>query len=115
MYCTVHTQKIQKKELGCILIIVPAAVVNQWVEEFHYWYSPARVEICHGNKKEKALKKAKRKECDVIISTYDTLRIFKESFDSVKWEAAIFDEAHQLKNYKGKKQECVKSLNIHPK
>lgn len=85
------------------LILAPASLINQWVEELHYkFYIPAVP-----YKKNTPLE-----HCDVVVLSMDTAKksphrelIFAQDYDMI-----IIDEAHKLKNHKTKIYEFVQSL-----
>lgn len=85
------------------LILAPASLINQWVEELHYkFYIPA---VAY--KKNTPLE-----HCEVVVLSMDTAKksphrelIFAQDYDMI-----IIDEAHKLKNHKTKIYEFVQSL-----
>lgn len=85
------------------LILVPASLINQWVEELNYkFYIPA---IAYK-------KNTQIEQYDVIVMSMDTAkksphreRIYAQDFDMI-----IIDEAHKLKNHKTQIYEFVQSL-----
>lgn len=85
------------------LILVPASLVNQWVEELNgKFHIPA---IAY--RKNYALE-----SCDVVVMSIDMAKrsphkekIYEESYDLM-----IIDEAHKLKNHRTKNYEFVQNL-----
>lgn len=109
---------------GPILIVCPATVMRQWVNEFHTWWPPMRVAILHSSgsgmmdlSKEEALERLNIKSENskssrmatkiververlghVLITTYAGLRIYRNQLLPVKWSYTILDEGHKIRN-----------------
>jgi len=89
----------QKK--GPVLIICPASVLQNWENEFSNWAN-FRVSIYHGPNRDLILDKAGAQELEVMITSFDSFRIYGETLSEVAWHIVIVDEAHRLKNEKSK-------------
>jgi DNA excision repair protein ERCC-6 len=109
---------------GPVLVVCPATVMRQWVNEFHTWWPPMRVAILHSSGsgmmdlgKEEALERRSAKNGDskssrmatkiidrvvnlghVLVTTYAGLRIYQKQLVPVKWSYAILDEGHKIRN-----------------
>ena len=108
---------------GPVLVVCPATVMRQWVNEFHTWWPPMRVAILHSSGsgmmdlgREEALERRSKKEDTksqrkaagivdrvvnlghVLVTTYAGLRIYREQLIPVKWSYAILDEGHKIRN-----------------
>ena len=109
---------------GPVLVVCPATVMRQWVNEFHTWWPPMRVAILHSSgsgmmdlKREEALERRSPKSEDskssrmasrivdrvkslghVLVTTYAGLRIYRKQLIPVKWSYAILDEGHKIRN-----------------
>ena len=109
---------------GPVLVVCPATVMRQWVNEFHTWWPPMRVAILHSSgsgmvdlTREEALEHRKSKSEDtksqrmaakivdrvtrlghVLVTTYAGLRIYRRQLIPVKWSYAILDEGHKIRN-----------------
>ncbi|KTW30795.1 hypothetical protein T552_00507 [Pneumocystis carinii B80] len=105
-----------------ILIVCPATIMRQWVNEFHQWWPPFRVIILHAtgsglaNVKHELNKNYKSSESinsnlllkknifqimilgHVLIITYSGLRIYKEYLLPNKWAYCVLDEGHKIRN-----------------
>ena len=85
------------------LILAPASLINQWVEELNYkFYIPAVP----------YKKNTPIEHCDVVVMSMDTAKksphrelIYAQDYDMI-----IIDEAHKLKNHKTQIYEFVQSL-----
>ena len=85
------------------LILIPASLVNQWVEELNYkFYIPA---IPYK-------KNTPIEYYDVVVMSMDTAKKspHKENIYDQDYDMIIIDEAHKLKNHKTKIYEFVQSL-----
>lgn len=85
------------------LLLVPASLVNQWVQELNdKFYIPA---VAHR-------KNYSWEQCDIIISSIDTAKRspHRETILDLEYDFILIDEAHKLKNHKTKNYEFVRSL-----
>lgn len=109
---------------GPVLVVCPATVMRQWVNEFHTWWPPMRVAILHSSgsgmmdlSREEALERRSVKSDDsksvrmatkivnrvvslghVLITTYAGLRIYRKQLIPVNWSYTILDEGHKIRN-----------------
>jgi SNF2 family DNA or RNA helicase len=90
------------------IIVTPASLVYNWQREFEKWYPKARVTVASGNK-------AKRRSLynlhnnvplSVLIVSKDTLKLDINDLQH-KFDVAIVDEAHFLRNYKTAQSKAV--------
>ncbi|KAF8453589.1 SNF2 family N-terminal domain-containing protein [Terfezia claveryi] len=111
-----------------VLIVAPATVLKQWVNEFHKWWPPLRVPILHSsgsgmlnvndeedieNKlehgKELAVNNrhgpaAERlvnrvsEKGHVLVTTYAGLQTYGSLLLEMEWSYAILDEGHKIRN-----------------
>ncbi len=117
-----------KKLTKPIIVVAPATVLCQWVNEFHRWWPPLRVSILHSsgsgmlnmgnegrmeeveeiygrsNSKPKS-SKAARKIVDrvvqhghVLVTTYAGLQTYADVLIPVDWDYAVLDEGHKIRN-----------------
>ncbi|KAL4804008.1 SNF2 family N-terminal domain-containing protein [Aspergillus unguis] len=117
-----------KKLTKPIVVVCPATVMKQWVNEFHRWWPPFRVSILHTSgsgmvniksesNREDALMsgygsggsssglKAARKvvkrvveEGHVLVTTYSGLQSYASLLIPVEWGGAVLDEGHKIRN-----------------
>lgn len=119
-----------RKLNGPVIVVCPATVMKQWVNEFHRWWPPLRVSILHtsgsgmlnvrsedryeydlernnlptGFKKTKNHKTAQRivnkvaKDGHVLVTTYSGLQTYADLLLPMKWEYAVLDEGHKIRN-----------------
>lgn len=111
-----------------VIVVAPATVLRQWVNEFHRWWPPFRVSILHSSgsgmlnvrdegeiedhvyewdKKQspsKSSKAAKRivdrvvKHGHVLVTTYAGLQTYGDVLIPVDWGYAVLDEGHKIRN-----------------
>ena len=87
------------------LIVCPATVLGQWVSELHVWHPPLRVVLCHtsaadardGGTRAAAVASVLRRG-DIVVTTYETLRRHRALLLPHRWEYAILDEGHRIRN-----------------
>ncbi|KAI1180263.1 SNF2 family N-terminal domain-containing protein [Nemania sp. FL0916] len=111
-----------------VLVVAPATVLQQWVNEFHRWWPPLRVSMLHSSgsgmfnmSRENAIededrnwdsrdgpqvvnKAAKRiidrvaKHGHVLVTTYASVQIYGDILATMDWEYAVLDEGHKIRN-----------------
>ena len=132
-----HSGKLDKP----VLIVCPATVMQQWVNEFHSWWPALRVSILHSSgagmlnvKKEasyddgysrgakpatKAQKAVKGivnrvlQKGHVLVTTYQGLDTYSKLLIDVHWGYAVLDEGHKIKNPNANVTYACKSLTTH--
>ncbi|XXH04832.1 hypothetical protein Hte_011254 [Hypoxylon texense] len=121
---TLHYSKLLDKP---VVIVAPATVLKQWVNEFHRWWPPLRVSILHssgsgmlsvrdegriedreemwdergGRKTNKAAKKIVDrvlKHGHVLVTTYAGLQTYGHILTPIEWGYAVLDEGHKIRN-----------------
>ncbi|KAI4901921.1 hypothetical protein NFI96_015035, partial [Prochilodus magdalenae] len=91
------------------LIVAPLSVLYNWKDELDTW-GHFRTVIVHGVRKEEELVRVNRGRCEIALTTFETLRLCLDQFNSIDWAAVIVDEAHKLKNYKSQITQAMKEL-----
>ncbi|KAH7321669.1 putative DNA repair and recombination protein RAD26 [Rhexocercosporidium sp. MPI-PUGE-AT-0058] len=117
-----------KKLTKPIIVVAPATVLRQWVNEFHRWWPPLRVSILHssgsgmmnvsnesryeeieeiysrGGSKSKSSKAAKKvvdrvvQHGHVLVTTYAGLQTYADVLIPVDWDYVVLDEGHKIRN-----------------
>lgn len=88
------------------LIVCPATTLSIWVEELNRWHAPIRAYVLHSSGSAKSVAQWSTgkivlkalQEGDVIITTYQGLRLQRSMLLPHKWGYVILDEGHKLKN-----------------
>jgi SNF2 family DNA or RNA helicase len=88
---------------GCILLVLPGAVTQQWYAELDRWGFFAVAKLFHGKAEayERALEDVEMGRAEVAICSYDFLRTHAEceKWGKIKsWRLVVFDEVHAVKN-----------------
>lgn len=115
---------------GPFLVVAPLSTIPHWTREFASW-TDLNCIFYHGNQASRDVIREyewsykdpedPEKEVkglykfDVLITTYEMAIVGIEHLSSVGWRAAIFDEAHRLKNTASKATETLKDLRIEHK
>lgn len=110
-----------------VIVVAPATVLRQWVNEFHRWWPPLRVSILHSSGsgmfnegredriedddlsdrpgESKTSSKAARRIVDrvvkhghVLVTTYAGLQTYGDILIPVDWGYAVLDEGHKIRN-----------------
>ncbi|XP_069084009.1 DNA excision repair protein ERCC-6-like 2 isoform X2 [Pleurodeles waltl] len=92
------------------LIVAPLSVLYNWKDELDTW-GYFRVITLHGNKKDTSLNRVKQGKSEIVLTTYETLRLCLDELNSIEWSAVIVDEAHRIKNPKAQVTQSMKDLN----
>lgn len=104
-------RKMRKQNLWYprILIICPGSLMANWQDELARW-GWWHVQLFHGSPqaRETALAQAKSGMLEVMITTYNTYRIYKDHINMVAWDCVIADECHIIKE---RKSEITKAMN----
>jgi DNA excision repair protein ERCC-6 len=114
-----------KKLTGPIIVVTPATVMKQWVNEFHTWWPAFRVSVLHTSgsgmvkrsrgdvsdsddagfrptvhSQPEARRIVRRvvEEGHVLITTYTGLRTYGKLLIPVDWGFAVLDEGHKIRN-----------------
>ncbi|KAL9529993.1 DNA repair protein [Sphaerulina musiva] len=111
-----------------IIVLCPATLLKQWVDEFHRWWPPLRVTILHSSgsgmldvkreaRFEDDLDDDRRKKSrgrpnpsvrnvidrvvqdgHVLVTTYAGLVNYADQLLPVNWEYCVLDEGHKIRN-----------------
>eukprot|EP00924_Labyrinthula_sp_SR-Ha-C_P014559 augustus_masked-scaffold_34-processed-gene-1.0-mRNA-1 protein AED:0.11 eAED:0.12 QI:0/-1/0/1/-1/1/1/0/860 len=108
-------RKLLSKRNGlCTLIIVPTTVLANWKEELRKWAPILRIFIIHHTAQTKPNKvfKKLRKDGDIILTTYGTLRttLREKYIQHMQFDYIFFDEGHKLKNQNTELCQIVQTL-----
>ncbi|CAI5447480.1 unnamed protein product [Caenorhabditis angaria] len=106
--------------LGRSLIICPASVMKQWIDELNKWFPKCRVFVLHAtsstgqNSQELFEKLANRKKeypfgC-VVISTYSMYVKNCAVLNKIVWHTVFLDEGHKIKNNQTKNCIAIKKI-----
>ncbi|KAH7308175.1 transcription-coupled repair protein CSB/RAD26 [Stachybotrys elegans] len=128
-----HSNKLKRP----VIIVAPATLLRQWVSEFHRWWPPLRVSILHSSgsgmmnprfeddydveryrpvarKSQKAARKIVEgviKNGHVLVTTYSGLQTYADLLIPVRWDYAVLDEGHKIRNPNAEITVTCKELN----
>lgn len=105
-------EELEAPKWSPILIIVPASVVENWLNEFHTWGHFAAVKFS-GASRERAFDQIENGQADILIcckSVFNQLDDFKRIKEYKKWKLIVVDEYHQYKNFRTISYKGLKSL-----
>ncbi len=102
-----HFEREGESELASVLIVLPPSLVFNWQEEFARFAPSLKVAEC--------LRKSAWPEAmasaQIILTTYDRVRLDMAGFDSHRFEIVVFDEAHNLKNVSAARTKAAAHIN----
>ena len=105
------------------LVVVPLSTVEHWRREFQGWTDMV---CCVYHDRQRVWRDVMREyewyfadkphtadylKFDVLVTTYDTLIGDFDIIGQIPWRVAVVDEAHRLRNVKGKLLECMKEIS----
>ena len=97
------------------LVVCPASLVYNWAAEFAKFAPSLAVTVVAGTKAQrKALLTGLRggeARPDVLVTSYDLLRLDREDYGGMAFEAMAIDEAQVIKNHTTKVAKAVKSID----
>ncbi len=96
---------------GASLIVAPASVVHNWRKELARFAPTLNCVMLNdsGVKRDEIINSAK--EYDVVVSTYGLLNNISELLKEKKWNIAVLDEAHNIKNRDTKSSKAAMQMN----
>ena len=106
--------KFERNVSGPHLIIVPKAVLSNWLREIARWAPGLKVIHVHGDKDERAeqIRTGMRAGTfDVCVTTFEVLSIERAAFRKFQWRYLMVDEAHRLKNEQSVTAKLMRELD----
>lgn len=117
-----HLYRVEKIR-GPFLVVVPLSTVEHWRREFEGWTDMV---CCVYHDRQRVWRDVLREyewyyedrphnadylKFDVLVTTYDTLIGDFDVINNVPFRVTVVDEAHRLRNQKGKLLECMKEIS----
>ncbi len=93
---------------GPALVVCPASVLPNWVNELYKFAPSLQVKQIAGSKRHDMLKAAG--PFDVVLITYGILQSEDELLSLIPWNTVVLDEAHTIKNYQTKTSKAAMAL-----
>ncbi|WP_368042427.1 DEAD/DEAH box helicase [Gordonibacter massiliensis (ex Traore et al. 2017)] len=113
----------EAREAGPSLIVCPASLVYNWKAEFERFAPELDVRAVAGTKRERTLARDEAcgdaahgrgttggKPCDVLVTSYDLLRIDADDYARRSFFCCVLDEAQYVKNHATKTARGVKRV-----
>lgn len=100
----------EENELGTSLIVCPASLVYNWLEEFNRYAPQLKAEVIVGTQKERALKIADADKYDVLITSYDLLKRDIAEYEGLTFNYQFIDEAQFIKTHTTAAAKSVKTI-----
>lgn len=94
---------IQHKSLFPALIICPASLKYNWLNEINNWLDGVTVEVLNG--------KSTYTNADITIINYDILKKHKDYLVGRNYKVMVADESHYVKNYKSIRTKTTKEIS----
>ncbi|KAI9983827.1 hypothetical protein PInf_007902 [Phytophthora infestans] len=103
-------------EVAPIFIVMPASLLQNWEQELHTWMSCTTI-ILRGKPSDRdaMIDQIARGEYEIVICSYDILKMYLSRLHKIPWEAVILDEMHCLKNPEAKLTKAVKAITCRKK
>jgi len=100
----------KKEEAGKLyaIVVAPASVIFNWVSEVNRFTPNLRVLAWWGPERKRAWEE--RGKCDILLTSYATLVRDITLLEEERFDYAVFDEAHQLKNPWAKRVRAARRL-----
>ena len=93
--------KSARGDNGPHLVVVPMATLGNWMREFKRWCPTFKALKLYGAKaarRELAQNVMLNGDHNVVVTTYETVKLERASLRKMRWSYIAVDEAHRLKN-----------------
>ena len=91
------------------LVIAPRSVLQNWKAEAKTFVPDFKVEIHHGT--DRAEKRDELPDCDILLTTYATMRNDIDLLSKIEFDYAILDESHTVRNPESKTFRALRKVN----
>ena len=106
---------------GPFLIVAPKSTIPHWVREIEDWTNMVPIEYTGDKDARTKMReheffvdfhaRSKFAKFNVIVTTYDILQIDNDHLKHLPWRFVCADEAHRLKDSKGKTRGLIDELD----
>lgn len=109
----VAISQLQKKSLGCALIVCPTSLLYNWKEEFSKFNPKLKVMVVDGvpSNRKKLIEKVDN--YDAVITSYTLLQKDIDVYQQTNFAIVILDEAQHIKNRGTRNAKSVKLVRAH--
>lgn len=107
------------------LIVCPATLTQQWVQEFHAWWPPLRIINLHASSGKHRTQKGSRMRGyaeqffgqkgapgTIFIASYEGIASYGASFARLNWRCVVLDEGHKISNPDTKVSQAAKQFLV---
>ncbi|MGB0418403.1 MAG: DEAD/DEAH box helicase [Opitutales bacterium] len=102
-----ESQPSELSASASVLIVVPPSLVFNWMDEFERFLPSVKIVDCLSQK----AWDAGLHQAQVLLTTYDRVRIDADSMRAHAFDIVVFDEAHNLKNVSTARTKAAAKLN----
>lgn len=92
------------------LIVTPTSLIYNWYNEFNKFAPSMKIGIIYGKKENRKKIIKDYEKYDVILTTYNTLRLDIEEYKDITFDYYIIDEAQNIKNHNSKNAKSIKKI-----
>lgn len=92
------------------LVVAPASLMYNWLNEFHKFAPEVRVVINDGSKVDRTPTLRNTEQIDVVITSYPLLRRDVQDYARKSFHTLILDEAQTFKNHTTQTAKAVKAI-----
>ena len=96
--------KEERKLTNQVLVICPTTLLGNWLREVEKFAPSLKAKIYHGDDRHYT------ESIDIVITTYNLVRIREEFFANRKWTLLVVDEAQNIKNPSTYQTQSIKAL-----
>jgi hypothetical protein len=105
-------QKAMQK-LKPTLLVLPIALIENWIEEMKK-FAPSLTESLYIHKGSDRLKSVvSLSNFDMIITSYDTLKIDQLLLGKIQFQSIICDEAQNIKSHTSQRSRAIRAMQTH--
>lgn len=106
-FLALYFERIAAPEAASVLIVLPPSLVFNWQEEFVRFAPSLKVVECLS----KPAWTHAISDAQIILTTYERVRLDMSTFESHRFEIVVFDEAHNLKNVSAARTKAAAHIN----
>ncbi len=93
------------------LVVTQTSLIYNWKDEFEKFAPSLRVGIIHGSKSIRNKVIDNKKDYDILLTTYRTIKNDIEFYKNEIFDYLIIDEAQNIKNPKAQNTKVIKEIN----
>lgn len=99
-----------KNQLSPTLLVLPIALIENWIEEIRK-FAPELMNKLYVHKGSQRIKSAEFiSQFDIVMTSYDTLKIDQLLLGKIKFQAIICDEAQNIKSHTSQRSRAIRAM-----